>query len=241
MGILSAIGGIIGSGLNFLGKSKEIDLQKDFAKKGIQWKVADATKAGLHPLAALGANTMSYQPVGLGDGLSASMESMGQNIDSAIDRTRNGTEKINTQLGALQLERAGLENDLLRSQIAQLNRQPPMPTDGGAGELIPGQAQSVSPELVLAGNKTIKLPPGLDAESGQRNEDALGDTGGEVLNAWNTWKTAKYNPMTLAKMAAELGYSLTPQGMMNQYLPTPEQIIKLWKTRFGPPKIRERR
>lgn len=34
-------------------------LQYDFAQKGIQWRVNDAKKAGIHPLAALGANTNS--------------------------------------------------------------------------------------------------------------------------------------------------------------------------------------
>lgn len=40
-----------------------IDYQEKFAKEGIQWKVADAKKAGLHPLAALGASTNSFTPV----------------------------------------------------------------------------------------------------------------------------------------------------------------------------------
>ena len=35
---------------------------KQFAKRGIQWRVHDAKKAGLHPLAALGAQTTSFSP-----------------------------------------------------------------------------------------------------------------------------------------------------------------------------------
>lgn len=38
-------------------------LQREFAQKGIQWRVADAKAAGIHPLYALGAQTNSYQPV----------------------------------------------------------------------------------------------------------------------------------------------------------------------------------
>lgn len=41
---------------------QNIAYQKEFAQSGIQWRVADAKKAGLHPLAALGANTTSYSP-----------------------------------------------------------------------------------------------------------------------------------------------------------------------------------
>lgn len=37
--------------------------QEQFAKSGIQWRVADAKAAGIHPLYALGANTPTYTPV----------------------------------------------------------------------------------------------------------------------------------------------------------------------------------
>jgi hypothetical protein len=36
--------------------------QKEFAQNGISWKVADAKRAGIHPLAALGASTTPYTP-----------------------------------------------------------------------------------------------------------------------------------------------------------------------------------
>ena len=42
--------------------AKNAALQREFAQSGIQWKVADAKKAGLHPLAALGAQTASASP-----------------------------------------------------------------------------------------------------------------------------------------------------------------------------------
>jgi hypothetical protein len=41
-------------------------MQYEFAKNAIQWKAEDARKAGLHPLAALGAQTISAQPVHTG-------------------------------------------------------------------------------------------------------------------------------------------------------------------------------
>lgn len=114
--ILGAIGGIASS---FLGKSaadKQGDLQKKFAKNAIQWKVKDAEKAGIHPLYALGANTVSYNPVSVGQ---PDLGAMGQDIGGAIDRVSTGPEKAGGALGALALERAGLENDLLRAQIAR--------------------------------------------------------------------------------------------------------------------------
>lgn len=41
---------------------ENIELQREFAQHGISWKVDDAISAGIHPLAALGADTMSFTP-----------------------------------------------------------------------------------------------------------------------------------------------------------------------------------
>lgn len=46
--------------------AKNADLQKTFAKMGVQWRVNDAKKAGIHPLAALGAQTFSGSPISVG-------------------------------------------------------------------------------------------------------------------------------------------------------------------------------
>lgn len=118
--MLGTILGAIGKGAELFLSNKQAndqaDLQKKFAQKGIQWKVADAEKAGIHPLYALGANTVAYNPVSVGV---PDLGSMGQDIGQAIDRVSNPGEKAGGALGALALERAGLENDLLRAQIAR--------------------------------------------------------------------------------------------------------------------------
>ena len=41
---------------------RNYEMQKEFAQHGIQWKAADAKEAGLHPLAALGAQTSAASP-----------------------------------------------------------------------------------------------------------------------------------------------------------------------------------
>lgn len=41
---------------------ENIKYQKEFAKNALQWKVADAKKAGVHPLFGLGATTGSFTP-----------------------------------------------------------------------------------------------------------------------------------------------------------------------------------
>ena len=133
----SLLGGIASSALSLFGKNKEAKMQKQFAKNGIQWKVEDAKKAGVHPLYALGANTVSYSPVGVGDSFGW-LSDMGQEIDrSRMATSGRETRRMEAALGSLSLERAGLENDLLRAEIAKTRGQvgPPVPA-GGRG-LVP--------------------------------------------------------------------------------------------------------
>jgi hypothetical protein len=55
------------------------DLQREFAQHGISWKVADAARAGIHPLAALGVQTHSASPVHVG-GQDYGLTKAGQSI-----------------------------------------------------------------------------------------------------------------------------------------------------------------
>lgn len=208
------LGGIFGQNAADKAADKNIKLQKDFAQKGIQWKVADAIKAGLHPLAALGANTMSFSPVATGDVLGPSLDAMGQNLGRAVDATKNTTEKMQGAIAPLLLEKAGLENDLLRSQIHQLNKQPAMPTDGGINNIIPGQASSAT--ITTAQGEKIKVPAGMTP--GQEIENWFGESG-EPINMYNMWTTVKRNPAPFAAALQKMGYSITPFGAAQQFMP----------------------
>lgn len=128
------------------------------ATQGIRWKVADAKAAGIHPLFALGAPTFSPSPTSLlsdsggGSDVGRSLSMMGQGVERALmaaapqnerDATMGG---IMTELG---IERARLQNDLLRAQIGSLAARvgpdqigPPGPSVGAAGPL-PGQTNAV--------------------------------------------------------------------------------------------------
>jgi len=134
-------------------------LQREFAQNGISYKVADAKKNGIHPLYALGANTVSFNPiaVGGGSGLAEGIANAGQELGRAIDSTRTSSDRTTSRiLESLQLERAKLENDLLRSQITSVNRasNPPM---AGDNYVIPGQTESgvvTLPSEVVTGSNT---------------------------------------------------------------------------------------
>lgn len=117
--------------------AQNIANQKEFAQQGIRWKVADAQAAGLHPLAALGAQTSSFSNVVAADPVKTDFGGMGQDIGRAIDAKSTASERTDRLAGAvnkvatsLALEKGSLENDLLRTQIAKQRAQlpPPMPS-----------------------------------------------------------------------------------------------------------------
>lgn len=161
--VLPLIGGIISAGAGLLGgmmnnnaqqainqqntaaaaeaNQKNYEAQKEFAQHGLRWKVDDATAAGVHPLYALGAQGQSFAPsfVGStsesgrpGDGLA----SAGQDIGRAVAATQTLEERAyNASIAKLGLERASLENDLLRTQIRRtvMETGPSFPDANAAG------------------------------------------------------------------------------------------------------------
>jgi hypothetical protein len=158
---ISGVSNLAASGLSFLNTSKNRKLQKQFAKKGIQWKVQDARAAGVHPLFALGASTHSFSPVSVGEGVNA-LRSGGQDIGRAVDASSSKSARME-KLG---LERAALENELLRSQIARNNSAqlaPPVP--GNDRYLMQGQGNS---PLVInrAMERTVSAPEAPHQEPG---------------------------------------------------------------------------
>lgn len=133
-GALGAVGSLIGGSINASNAREQMETQREFAQNGIRWKVADAKAAGIHPLAALGAQTFSYNPVATGDyGISEALGRMGQGVDRAAHAK------------ALAEERA-LDADLKRAQIANVNAQ----TDAV-------QTQAMASKASLA--NTAQVPP----------------------------------------------------------------------------------
>lgn len=105
---------------------QNMQMQEDFAKQGIKWKVKDAISAGIHPLYALGATTHSFAPVSVGlggpSGMGQAVANMGQDLSRAVDVTRTMPERQNAYdktVMALNVQRLGLENELLATQIAK--------------------------------------------------------------------------------------------------------------------------
>lgn len=126
--ILSTIGGIatkalpfvpaIGKALDFIRGEKDYDaqvsnaqanqsFQKEFAQHGISWKVADAKRAGLHPLAALGSSTMSYNPVHIGQRRGPGYSEIGDSVLTGL-----AVQKARQELINMKLQNVGLAKDI---------------------------------------------------------------------------------------------------------------------------------
>lgn len=150
------------------------DMQKEFAQHGIRWKVEDAIKAGLHPLAALGASgasaSPSFQISGEDRHKSDFWSRTGQNVSRAIAATSTSEERL---VRKLQIERMALENKLLSVDVDRATKSlgPGFPADGNS-EIggISGQGDSTLPVQIM--------PTGRTASPAGKPHQAYGDLTG---------------------------------------------------------------
>lgn len=165
-------GSLIGAGANLLGgllgqstADKNRDAanalaqqnrqdQLDFAKSGIQWRVADAKAAGINPLAALGASTSSFSNVvgsndassPLGAGVSAAGQDLGR-AANALTSQQTKADQLNEKLIEAKIANVNADTvskTAIASQIATRHSAPgtisvplPRPAPGYASTLTP--------------------------------------------------------------------------------------------------------
>lgn len=92
---------------------ENIEWQKEFAKHGISWKVEDAARAGLHPMAALGAQVSQFVPSSVSPDTSG-FEKMGQKAGSALTKLSTILNPIERKKDMEELRALKLSNDLLQ-------------------------------------------------------------------------------------------------------------------------------
>lgn len=79
----SLLGGVMGNQATSQQNQANLQFQRQFAQHGISWKVADAKRAGIHPLAALGSQTsMPYANIAQKD--YSFLGDMGQHVQQAL-------------------------------------------------------------------------------------------------------------------------------------------------------------
>lgn len=149
---------------------KNRQMQMQFAEHGIRMRVADAKKAGIHPIYALGAQTPSYTPVSQTftpeTGLAAGLANAGQDISRAFQATRTAPERADAYTSAVQkitLENMGLDTEIKRadlaSKVARLAQSDNPAIPAGPGGLI---GEDLSPDkrpVGLVGGKRIWTDP----------------------------------------------------------------------------------
>lgn len=101
-----------------------MELQKEFAQNSIQWKVQDAKKAGIHPLAALGASGYTAAPSFVAPDTSRQSSEMRSHFGAALSRFQEEQMESQSEMDKLQLENQRLENLKLSKEIAQIGQSP---------------------------------------------------------------------------------------------------------------------
>lgn len=126
-------------------------------------RAADAERAGLHPLAALGVNVASGPVSGVfatqpgetrSKWPSSSLSALGQNVSRAMTATQTADERLMSQ--AL-LEKVRTETDLVRTQIAESQKRllgstgPPMPDPYGPGSMTSDVRELPNQHMIFRG------------------------------------------------------------------------------------------
>lgn len=209
-GLFGGVGSIVGAGMSGANAAAinkaNYEHQKEFAQNGIRWKVADAKAAGLHPLAALGAQTSGYTPSAVvGDSPDFSfLRDIGQDVGRAIDAKSTAAEraanKAKIDQGTdLELEGKQLDNEYKRTLIASQKQDdalrlanaavrsswsqqlpPAMPSLAPDGSLMPGQGNATSPGDIIDAKPpevTFNAPGRPNVEAASINELAFSRTG----------------------------------------------------------------
>lgn len=162
---IGALGNVIGGAMGMSSANKankisqrqfnrQMQLQENLMHHGVRWRVQDAKRAGIHPLAALGANVSQFSPIGSAGQHVPSTDwvgKTGQNIGRAVTAAgrkeqQAATIEYNQQMMKANLKNANLRNDLLASQIQRYKQTGP--TIGG-DHVIQGQGDSSHQAAVI--------------------------------------------------------------------------------------------
>jgi len=173
----ASIGGGIGSVINAVAPllggngTSDAEAQKWMTKHRVEMTVRDAEKAGIHPLAALGAGWPNYQPVG---GSNAGAKEVGGNLAAAAKFFGNALGGPQEENMKADTAKTLAETELIKAQAVTLN--------GQAGAVSKGATTGVT-NLANPEDLSIMVP----ANSG--NPETAGATLQSGGNMFNTTKT----------------------------------------------------
>lgn len=176
------LGGIAGSIFGDDAADEQAQMQKDQLHHGIEYRVKDAIRAGIHPLYALGANVQSYQPVSVGDSLGPALAAAGQDIGRAVDAAGNPDQRAGRAIvDRLSIEGLQLDNDIKRAQIASMNAK----TRAQVGPAFPAQGA-----LLMGGTR---INPDPNTSDSQAFESRYGEPAEWIASPGIAWNDLKHN------------------------------------------------
>ena len=183
-------------------------LQKEFAQNSIQWRVADAKKAGIHPLYAIGASSSSYTPqhydAGVGSGYRLDMSGFNRfltnenaDLQNRLLETQIETQELENKQRKLEYQRdfAGFSSSLLGQNSNQQN------LISNGLQKKSEDIQGVSSKVVAQAQNTAKphfdkVPLIQRIEPTADEADKVESLG--ILNKINYWKDYHWNGYDLA-------------------------------------------
>lgn len=124
---MAGFGDILNAGTNLFGiheqnrfRESEERRQYDFAQQGLQWRVADAQKAGVHPLFALGANLPASSPIQADFGAYDKMgQSLARAANAGSDENTRLTNDLQRRLLVAQIKKVNAEADVITGQMSR--------------------------------------------------------------------------------------------------------------------------
>lgn len=176
----SAVAGLFGGGgANNKDASRaaweSADIQENLWKRQLPALTEGARRAGLHPLVGAGINPASGPTVGVvgdsgGNRVSDALDALGQNLSRSAAANEDKAQRAHrASIEALSLERAKLENDLLRAQITTVGR----PTNPPIGGDAIGSSQGHELNTVYDGSKESGSIPDYTYARDHRGDLAL--------------------------------------------------------------------
>lgn len=193
--------------------AQQIAFSREMAQNGIQWRVDDAKKAGIHPLYALGAPTFQAPQLNVAD--TSANTAMGESYARAAEHISRGISSAGDayakkEAAADQLEFNNLQKEQLRANIAR--------TRAETQDFV---AQSVARSQMLLGQQKIQgigqsrplplheeaalqqVPVGSEISgawkvlpnrtNAQSVEDVYGEVGSNVYGIARAYEDALYN------------------------------------------------
>ncbi|UDN67578.1 DNA pilot protein [robinz microvirus RP_58] len=141
-------------------------VQREFAQNSIQWRAADAEKAGISKVFAMGAPTVSYSPQSVGDyGISDAGKAIAQAIpgQGGPGSTTGGKlAGLASEIQQAQLDGLRIDNDIKRADLAS---KVSIATQPGAGGLMD--------PILATGGEGLKLQKQVAPSTNDRSNPQL--------------------------------------------------------------------